>query len=230
MTTLGQMPKPDAGQYKDKRKLVFVPMLLLPGDLPDEARQLVERFWSEVRDNVSSLERSLGAVACVFHEALPVGGDEGLQQIEPINAHGMAFIEALVRSNARLEATEDLELLNQAADWQRCMSVGLMSEKVRDAAMNGFQEATTQRYEHIASRVEEALQPAELGIMFLRQDHRVQFPQDVQVFYVSPPALNDINRWIEDQMRALAQQAAQQTQPPPDNPEEPTSEAPEDSN
>ena len=215
MATLGQMPKPDAGQYRDKRKLVFVPILLMPGDLPDDARGLVERFWSEVRDNIASLERSLGSVACVFHEALHVGGDEGLEHIEPINAHGMAFIEALVRSNARLELTEDLELLQQSSDWQRCMSIGLMSDKVREAALNGFQEATSQRYEFIASRIDEALKPAELGIMFLRQDHRVQFPQDIQVFYVSPPALNDINRWIEDQMRQYAQQAAQQAQQPP---------------
>ena len=230
MSTLGQMPKPEAGQYRDKRKLVFVPMLMLPGDLPDEARGLVERFWSEVRDNVTSLERSLGSVACVFHEALFVGGDEGLQHIEPINAHGTAFIEALVRSNARLEATEDLELLHQSSDWQRCMSVGLISEKVRDAAMAGFQDATTQRYEFIASRVDEALSESELGIMFLRQDHRVQFPQDIQVFYVSPPALNDINRWIEDQMRVLAQQAAQQAnQPPPEELSDDSSEAPSES-
>ena len=215
MATLGQMPKPDAGQYRDKRKLVFVPILLMPGDLPDDARGLVERFWSEVRDNIASLERSLGSVACVFHEALHVGGDEGLEHIEPINAHGIAFIEALVRSNARLELTEDLELLQQSSDWQRCMSIGLMSDKVREAALNGFQEATSQRYEFIASRIDEALKPAELGIMFLRQDHRVQFPQDIQVFYVSPPALNDINRWIEDQMRQYAQQAAQQAQQPP---------------
>ena len=229
MTTLGQMPKPDAEQYRDQRKIVFVPMLLMPGDLPEEARHLVERFWSEVRDNVSSLERSLGSVACVFHEALHVGGDEGLQHIEPINAHGMTFIEALVRSNARLELTEDIELLQQSSDWQRCMSVGLMSEKVGDAAMTGFQDATTQRYEFIASRIDDALKPAELGIMFLRQDHRVQFPQDVQVFYVSPPALNDINRWIEDQMRRLAQEAADRAQQsPPDGPTEDTPETSEE--
>ena len=230
MTTLGQMPKPDAEQYRDQRKIVFVPMLLMPGDLPEEARHLVERFWSEVRDNISSLERSLGSVACVFHEALHRrAGDEGLQHIQPINAHGMTFIEALVRSNARLELTEDIELLQQSSDWQRCMSVGLMSEKVGDAAMTGFQDATTQRYEFIASRIDDALKPAELGIMFLRQDHRVQFPQDVQVFYVSPPALNDINRWIEDQMRRMAQEAADQAQQSPsDGPTDDTSETTEE--
>ena len=212
MTTLGWMPKPDAGQYQDKRKLVFVPMLLLPEDLPDDGRALVERFWAEVRDNIASLERSLGPVACVFHEALHAGGDEGLEQLKDINAHGLAFISALARSEARLEPTEDIELLQQASDWQRCMNVGLFSEKVREAAMTGFQEAASGRYEHIASRLDEALKPAELGVMFLRQDHRVQFPQDIQVFYVSPPALNDINRWLEDQMRRMAQEVAQRAE------------------
>ena len=95
--------------------------------------------------------------------------------------------------------------------------------------MTGFQDATTQRYEFIASRIDDALKPAELGIMFLRQDHRVQFPQDVQVFYVSPPALNDINRWIEDQMRRLAQEAADRAQESSsDGPTEDTSETSEE--
>ena len=141
-------------------------------------------------------------------------GDEGLARIGEINPHGLALIETLARSEARLEPTEDLELLYQVSDWQRCMNAGLFSQHVRETAMAGYQEAASKRYEHVSSRIDDALKPAELGIMFMGQDHRVQYPQDVQVFYVSPPALNDINRWLEDQMRRMAQQAAQQAQDP----------------
>ena len=212
MATLGQIPKPEAGQYKDKRKLFFVPTLLLPTDLPEDGRQLLDRFWSEVRDNIANLERSLGSVSCIFHEALYADGDAGLELLHSINPWGQGFIRALAQSNVRLEITEDVELMQEASDWQRCISVGLISEKVREMPMNGLQESVQRRYEHIASRVDEALKPDESGIMFLREDHKVQFPPDIQVFYISPPALNTLKQWFEDQMRQMAQQAAQQTQ------------------
>ena len=41
-------------------------------------------------------------------------------------------------------------------------------------------------------------------MLFIREDHGVQFPSDVQIFYVAPPALDRLKRWIEDWMRAPA--------------------------
>ena len=30
----------------------------------------------------------------------------------------------------------------------------------------------------------------------MREGHQVQFPADIEVFYVSPPGLDDIKRWL----------------------------------
>ena len=122
------MPKPDAEQYQGKRKLFLVPTLALSPDVPEEARRLLETYWSEVRDHVNNLERSLGAVSRVYHETLFSDGEEGMKLLEALNPAGYSFIQAMCSSTAQLEATEDRALVEESSDWQRCVSIGLISE------------------------------------------------------------------------------------------------------
>jgi hypothetical protein len=49
------------------------------------------------------------------------------------------------------------------------------------------------------------LNEGEAGILFIQENHQVQFPSDLQVFYVSPPGLDAIKRWIDDQIRGFSQ-------------------------
>ena len=86
-----------------------------------------------------------------------------------------------------------------------------MSEKVLKLASDGYQESTKVRYEHIARRIDTTLGENEIGALFIGQDHRVQFPTDVQVFYVSPPSLDEYRRWVEEQMRAASPPAGGET-------------------
>ena len=208
MSTLGQFPKPEAGQYKGQRKLFLVPTLLLNPELPGDGQRLLDRYWSDVRYHVQKLERSLGSVSHVFHETLFADGDEGMTLLDAINPHGCSFIRAMCRSTARLEATEDRALVEESMDWQRCISAGLMSQKVRSAAMEGYQEATRLRYEHIARQLTETIKEGEAALLFMSEGHRVQFPPDVQVFYVVPPALDALKRWLDDQLRAAMESAS----------------------
>ena len=68
-------------------------------------------------------------------------------------------------------------------------------------AIEGFQGTLQARYEKIAERILDTLQEGESGVLFIRDDHRVQFPAEVQVFYVAPPALDTLKKWIADQTR-----------------------------
>ena len=204
-TPLTQMPKPEAAQFSGQRKLFLVPIFLFPPDSPDDATQLLERYWTEVRDQIQNLERSLGAVRYVFHETIYAGGEDGLKIVEVMNPFGCSFIQALCGAGAMLEATEDQAVMEEHSDWQRCLSIGLMSEKVMNLAITGIQETTQQRFDYIGQRIFETLQENEVGVLFISEGHRVQFPIDVQVFFVAPPALDALRRWIGDQMRAVSQ-------------------------
>ena len=222
--TLGQMPKPEADRFIGKRKLFLVPNYVFPPGMPDEARKLEERYWSEVRDHVQNLERSLGPVRHVFHEILYDDGDEGMRLIEAMNPLGCSFIRTLCSSSATLQATEDRSVVEENMDWQRCINAGLMSEKVMALAAAGVQETTQKRFEHIGARIDETLKEDDNGILFIREDHRVQFPSDIQVFYVSPPGLDAIKRWINEQRRSLSQQQAQAPAEDTQDTQEPASE------
>ena len=202
---LSQFPKPEAEQYKGKRKLFLVPDFSFPRDAPDELNQLLDRYWSEVREHIDNLERSLSTVTHVYHETVFSEGDEGMTMLESVNPKGYSFIQAMCSSTARLEATEDRALLEESSDWQRCISVGLLSQKVLSTALEGYQQATSGRFEHIASRVDESLGEGEAGVIFVREDQRIQWPSDIQVFYVAPPALDALKRWIDDQIRTVPQ-------------------------
>ena len=211
-TPLSQFPKPEADQFKGKRKLFLIPIYALYPGVPEEGQQLLDRYWSEVRDHIHNLERSLSAVVHVYHETLFADGDEGMRLIESLNPQGYSFIQAMCISTATLEITSDKALVEEHMDWQSCMSVGLMSEKVRNIALQGYQETTQKRYEQIGARIEETLKEGEAGALFIREDHRVQFPADVQVFYIAPPALDALKRWMNDQMQASTQPQQQQDQ------------------
>ena len=213
MTTLSQFPRPEAGQYAGRRKLFLVPLFALPPGVPEDGAQLLERYWSEVRDHVNNLERSLGAVSHVFHETVFSEGDEGLKMVEALNPGASAFVQAMCRSTASLEATEDRDLVEENSDWQRCISIGLMSQKVISAALDGYRDTTQKRFEHMGTRIEETLGEGEVGVLFVREDHHIQFPSDIQVFYVAPPGLDALKRWMDSQMRPPAQagEQAQQT-------------------
>ena len=51
----------------------------------------------------------------------------------------------------------------------------------------------------MARKIDETLKENEIGIVLMRENHQVQFPSDIQVFYISPPALDEIKRWIREQ-------------------------------
>ena len=202
MTTIGQIPKPEAERFREDRKLLLVPLIVAFPGLPEEGRNIVDRYWSEAREHIENMERRLGSIKHVYHEAIDSSDDGGLKTLDDMNPAVSGFVRALCRSGATMEATEDRALLEESTDWQRCLTMGLMSEKVLKHASDGYQESTKLRYEHIANRIDTTLGENEVGALFIGQDHRVQFPIDVQVFYVSPPSLDEYRRWVENQMRA----------------------------
>ena len=69
-TPISQFPKPEAEQYKGQRKLFLVPNFTLSPHAPEEGLRLLDRYWSEVREHIQNLERSLEPVSHLYHEAI----------------------------------------------------------------------------------------------------------------------------------------------------------------
>ena len=208
---LGKIDKPEAGQYQQGRKIFLVPLFLSPPDAPDDLRALLEEYWEGAGAHVARLEASLGPVSHIFHETVFMEGEEGAAMLEQINPMGYRALRARYYAGATLEATEDMELVQETTDWQRCLVSGLTSERVFTTVMESYNDAVARRYQHISDKIDASIGEDESAILVIGEQHRVQFSSDVQVFYVSPPALDRIKQWI----RGASSRAPGQSAPTP---------------
>lgn len=74
----------------------------------------------------------------------------------------------------------------------------MQSQKVFAEVYQSYLEVQKRRNELIARRIDETLKGNEIGVMLMREGHQVQFPPDIQVFYVAPPGLDEIKRWLRE--------------------------------
>lgn len=196
--TLGKMEKPEAANFKLGRKLAFVPIIfLLVDDTDTELTSLVKRYWTEAAEQIDKLASTLDRVKKVYHELVPAG-EAGLTAIEKIGIGSYDLVKTITERGATLEETEDSEILAEFLDWGHCLSLRLESPKVFNEIYTNYAQAQQKRNEAISHKIDESLKNDEFGLVLLREEHHVQFPSDIQVFYVAPPALDALTRYMRD--------------------------------
>lgn len=195
---LGRIEKPPVEDYRAGRKLLLVPLLFGPREPLADLGERIDKYWDQVEAHVSNLEEKLGNVAKVYHELVPVGGEEGAKVIDELNKGSHRVVGARLERGAELQPIEDGELLAEFMDWSRCLAIGLQSEKAVTRVYEFYSEAQRKRNEHMANRIDETLGNDEIGLLVMTEGHRIQFVSDIQVFYVAPPALDEIKRWARD--------------------------------
>ena len=154
---LGKIEKPEAAQFKEKRKLYLVPLLYSWQDAPAEYVQKLDLYWQQVSEHIANLELKAGRISRIFHESITVAGDEGLKVLEKLNPASCQIASAKCQNGAELELTEDRELAEENMDWERHLLMGFVSQKVAKTVSDLFAEASRKRYEYIASRMDEAI-------------------------------------------------------------------------
>ena len=195
---LGKIDKPEAGSFKQGRKLFLVPLIYSAKDAPPEYVEKFDLYWKQATEHVGNLEAKVGRVNWVYHESISSGGEDGLKAMEKLNPKSCQIARQKCQSNAELEATEDRELVEVSMDWERCLLIGFISNKVAGMVSEFYVEASRKRYEHIGKKIDETLKADEIAVLFITEGHMVQFPKDVEVFSVAPPALDEIHRWLRD--------------------------------
>jgi hypothetical protein len=220
--TLGKMEKPEAESFKQERKLIYVPLLILPPTDDDpELDKLINRYWQEATSQVENLAGKLGGVKKIFHELTP-SGETGLKGIETLRSGSLGIVKGLVEGGARLEAIEDEPTLLEYLDWNRCLSAGLESTKVFGQVYDFYVKARAQRNIALSQNIDKNLGKEELGLVFLREGHQVQFPAGIEVFYVSPPGLDAIRRHLSErhEQSEASQEKQDGNETPTENKEE----------
>jgi hypothetical protein len=195
---LGQIEKPSVEEFRSGRKLYFVPLIYCGKEALSEYVERFNDYWKQVDDQISALELKLGNVHKILHELITANGEEGAKAIEELNDKSYEIVKKRLDAGAQIEALEDSELVAELMDWSRCLSVGLQSQKAFTSIYGSYTEASKSRNEYIAKQINEMLNADEIGLLFMREGHQVQFPQDIEVFYVAPPGLHEIRRWLRD--------------------------------
>ena len=195
---LGKINKPEASSFKQGRKLFLVPLIYSVTDAHPEYAEKFDIYWEQVTEQVENMEAKLGKISRVYHESITLGGDDGLKIIEKLNQKSCQIAKQKCQNCAELELIEDRELAKECMDWERCLFIGFLSDKVARKVSEFYIEASSKRCEHISKKIDETLKADEIALLFIREGHRIQFPQDIEVFSVAPPALDEIHRWLRD--------------------------------
>lgn len=196
---LGKIEKPSVEEFETRRKLYFVPLIYGGKELPADYIEIFNKYWQQVDDQISDLELKLGPINRIYHELIPLAGEDGLKALKDLSESSFHIIEKRVGKGAQLEATEDAELLTEFMDWNRCLAIGLQNHKVLEKVYEFYTEASKSRDEFIPNHIDETLKADEIGILFMGEQYKIKFPAEVDVFYVSPPALDALKRWLRNQ-------------------------------
>jgi len=210
---LGSIEKPEAERFTGKKKICLVPLLFCGEKAPPDYVEKFNLYWEQVVQQLAHLESRIGKVSHVYYESITESGENGLKVMEKINPPSCKIVTDKCQSGAVLEATEDKELAEETMDWERFILMGFISQKVARTVSESYIEASRKRYEHIARRIDETLKENEVGILFIREDHMVQFPGHIEVFSVAPPALDDIHRWQRDRSSKAPKSKTQEQSP-----------------
>lgn len=195
---LGKVKKPAASKFKKGRKLFFIPLIFTPIKPEADLSALFDKYWQQTQAQVKNLEEKLTQVKQVYHELITSTGDEGVKAIEQMGAGSHSIVKDSLDRGAELQPIENGDLLTEFMDWSRCLATGPQSQKVFSQIYQSFLEVQKRRNEQIARRIDETLKSNEIGILVMREGHQVQFPLDIQVFYVAPPSLDEIRRWFQE--------------------------------
>lgn len=196
---LGKIERLEVERFKQGKKLYLVPLVYSGEEAPDEYKEKCSRYWQQVAEQLTNLASKIGMVNQVYHESIFQSGEDGMKAMERLSPSSYQIAKTHCDNGAIFETIEERELFEEFMDWQRCLMLGFISDKVASKVSESYVEAAKKRNEFMAKKISETLKDDEAGLLFIREEHSVQFPIDIQVFSIFPPALDEIHRWYRDQ-------------------------------
>jgi hypothetical protein len=208
---LGKIERLEAEHFKQGKKLYLVPLVYSAEEAPDEYKEKCNHYWQQVAEQLVNLAAKIGKVNRVYHESIFQCGEDGMKTLERLDPSSYQIARTHCDNGATFETIEEKELLEEVMDWQRCLMLGFTSDRVANKVSEFYVEAARKRNESMAKKIGETLKDDEAGLVFIREQHSVQFPSDVEVFSIFPPALDEIHRWLRDQARIGVDKVAEES-------------------
>jgi hypothetical protein len=206
MAELGQIEKPGTESFTGKRKLYCVSNIYPVYDPPDDFKELFDRYWNEVDQQVEKLEAA-GKVKKIFCEMVYTQKEEIMEILGRFNERVRQIVKKKVEAGGTLLPLEDKEIFGPYIDWGNCLRV-VSTQEVFTKILDYYTELATKRLQHILSMIDKNLGEEEAGLLILKDEDRahLQFPGDIEVFLVTPPPYDDITRWFREKWKEMSEQ------------------------
>jgi hypothetical protein len=205
MVEIGKIEKPAAENFTEKRKLYCVPNVYPLENASEEYRKLFNTYWDEVKQQIEKLE-SIGKIRKIFYENIYVQGEEALEILSKMNERVLQIIKAKIDEGAVFLPIETEDMFGSYIDWSNCLKV-VRTKLVFDKIFEFYTDSFNKRIEHIKNVIESNLSEREAGLLIIKDEDRVrlQFPQDVEIFLVTPPSYDSIIKWFRDKLKEMYQ-------------------------
>ncbi len=175
---------------------------------------VLSSYWTAVRNQLNRQSITSGTINRVFIETVTGRGEDALVQLQQINPGALPLVRHLVNNGSVIEEFEDADLLSELIDWGVCAAQNLLSNKVRNTVYSNQVEAAGIRDEHLKKRLNDAIGDDETALVLTVSD-QIPIPDRIERFIVSPPELDQLERWlqakIQEAQREMMQRAQQST-------------------
>jgi len=206
---IGSIGKATAGDILASRKIYLVTMVQPSPGAPDGFEQRYNDYWSAVEQQISKLETTAGTVNRIFAEGVIGRGDDAMLMVQQSNPGAHSVVRQRVSAGAVFEEFEDTDLFGQVIDWGRCLQGGLINQTVADEIQTKYTEASEKRSKHLLKQLNEGILESEAGLL-LSGDPSIAIPDGVEKFLISPPELDELQRWVQQTNEAIREQMAEE--------------------
>jgi hypothetical protein len=209
MVELGQIQRPQAGEFSGKRKLYCIANIYPIEEAESDYRELVTKYWDEVALQIEKVEAA-GKAQKIFCEVVYQQGDEALDVLGKINERMARIVKKKIGEGSTLIPLESREILGPYTDWGNCLRV-VFTKEVFTKILEFYKEFSEKRLQHFMSVIDSNLTESEAGLLFMKDEDRsrIQFPKDIEVFLITPPSYDDIMRWFREKVMKKSEEQDQ---------------------
>ena len=190
---------------------LFIVRLVQPFPGLEGYDTMLSNYWSAVKAQLDRQAITSGAIKRIFVETVTGRGEDALIQLQQINPEASQLVRNLIASGSVIEDFEDTELLTELIDWGQCGAQNLMSDKVRRVVHSGQVESAGARDEHLQKRLNDAIGDDEFAVVFAISG-QMPVPDRIERFIVSPPELDQLERWLRAKMEEARREMMEEAQ------------------
>lgn len=197
---IGRIDKPKVEEFSGKRKIYCINHVFALSK-NDEFEKLVDRYWQEADAHLQKLEIA-GKVGKIFIEGITPSEDP-LSAIKNVNENFYNLVKKRIEEGGKLVPLEENEIFSAYMDLRNCLFI-VRTKEVYDKIFDYYREVAERRFENIKKIIEEEIKEGEAALLIMddRERAHIEFPEDLEVFLVVPPAYDDIIKWIRKEGKA----------------------------